>query len=134
MEQAEKCIYATVGIRVRALFVDTIVMAVFGVLIAMVLNEFENFPDYYRPVPFVLIFLLYDPLFTSSFGGTLGQLSMGLRVRKAKDQTRKIILPFALLRFILKFSLGWISLLTVTGNEKKQAIHDFAVGSVVIKV
>jgi hypothetical protein len=28
--------------------------------------------------------------------------------------------------------LGWVSLLTVSGNEKRQAIHDSIVGSVVV--
>ena len=120
-------------LRVKTLFIDSIVIALFGVLTSMLLRDFKDIPDYYRAIPFVFIFLFYDPIFTSIFGGTLGHLTMGLRVRKAKDQSKRIILPLALLRFIVKVCLGWISLLTVTGNAKKQSIHDALVGSVVVE-
>ncbi len=124
--------YGTLGKRVKAVAVDSIVIVIFGVLTSMTLKEFNEFPDHYRAVPFVFIFLLYDPIFTSLFGGTLGHLMIGLRVRKSKDESKRIIFPLALIRFVIKVSLGWISLLTVTGNEKKQSVHDTVVGSVVL--
>ncbi len=133
MKQNEEIIYGSLGQRVKAIFVDSLVIAVFGVLTSMLLREFSDIPDYYRAVPFVFIFLIYDPLFVSLFGGTLGHLVMGLRVREAKEQTKKIIFPFAFIRFIVKICLGWLSLLTVTGNKKKQSIHDSVIGSVVLK-
>jgi len=39
-----------------------------------------------------------------------------------------------LVRFLAKVGLGWLSLLTVTGNEKKMAIHDYLAQSVVLSV
>lgn len=39
----------------------------------------------------------------------------------------------AIIRYIIKISLGWISFLTINSNYEKRAIHDFVAGSVVIK-
>ena len=47
--------------------------------------------------------------------------------------TKNISFPFALVRYLLKMFLGWISLLTITANDKKKAIHDFVAKSVVIE-
>ena len=69
---------------------------------------------------------------TSIFGCTFGHLLLGIRVRKEIDETQNVFFPFAVFRYILKVLLGWISLLTVSGNPKRKAIHDYLVGSVVV--
>ncbi|MCB9336155.1 MAG: RDD family protein [Flavobacteriales bacterium] len=76
--------------------------------------------------------MIYDPLFTSLFGGTIGHMANGLTVRRVKNETKKIALPLAFVRFIIKALLGWISLLTMSSNKKNQALHDLAIDSVVI--
>lgn len=126
--------YGTLIDRVKALTIDSVVIMVFGLITAITFNKFEDAPDFMRGIAFILIFLLYDPIFTSTFGGTIGHLSIGLRVKKEKDHTKKIIFPAAILRFIIKVFLGWISLLTITGNSKNKSIHDSIVSSVVIKI
>ncbi len=78
------------------------------------------------------MFILYDPFFTGQFGGTIVHSYSNITVRKDVDRERFISFPSALIRFVLKFSLGWVSLLTVTGNEKKKALHDFIAKSVVL--
>ena len=97
-----------------------------------ILNIFENVPNYIRISIAISLFILYDPFFTSQYGGTIGHSFSKITVRKDIDRENYIGFPSALLRFILKISLGWISLLTVTGNKKKKAIHDFVVNSVVV--
>lgn len=126
--------YSTLIDRVKALTIDSIVIMVFGLITALSFNKIEHVPDYVRGVAFVLIFLLYDPIFTSSFGGTIGHLLTGLRVKKDQEPASKISFPAAILRFIIKVSLGWISLITITGNKKNKAIHDSIAHSVVIKM
>jgi uncharacterized RDD family membrane protein YckC len=54
-------------------------------------------------------------------------------VRREEDHHKNITFYKALIRFLIKFSLGWISLVTVTVNEKRKAIHDFAADSIVIE-
>lgn len=118
--------------RVKAIAIDGIFIIVFMFLVSYGFSLFENVPDQARIVAFIFIFILYDPLFTSTFGGTIGHMITGLRVKRESDETKNILLPHALLRFIVKASLGWISLLTVLNNPKRKAIHDYLVGSVVV--
>ncbi|MCB0456661.1 MAG: RDD family protein, partial [Flavobacteriaceae bacterium] len=68
------------------------------------------------------------------YGGTIGHSYSGIGVRRDDDSDKNISLPSAIVRFIIKLLLGWISLLTVTGNEKRKAIHDFIVKSVVLEI
>lgn len=124
--------YPGVFDRVKALVTDGIVIIVLMFITYYVFSLFENVPDYARITAFVFIFLLYDPLFTSIFGGTLGHMINGLRVKRESDETKKIPFLLAVPRYIVKASLGWISLLTVLGNKKRKAIHDFLVGSIVV--
>lgn len=134
MEINKDILYGTLGDRVRALIFDMVVIAGLGVATALILDGFENVPDYVRGLIFILIFFLYDPVMISSFGGTIGHLSKDIRVRRESDNTKKILLPVAIVRFAVKLLLGTISLLTVTGNIKGKAIHDSVAGSVVVKV
>jgi len=124
--------YPGVFDRVKAIMTDSIVIIVFMFLVSFIFSFFGSVPDNVRIIAFVFIFILYDPLFTSIFGGTIGHMMLGIRVKKGSDESKNIILPLAILRFVVKASLGWISLLTVSGNAKRKAIHDYLVGSVVV--
>jgi len=126
--------YPGVFDRVKAIMTDSIVIVVFMFIASYVFSLFESVPDYARIIAFVFIFLLYDPLFTSTFGGTIGHMLLGIRVKRESNEQKNILFPLAILRYIVKAFLGVISLLTVTGNEKKKAIHDYLVGSVVVYV
>ena len=57
---------------------------------------------------------------------------IGIRVKRESDEKRNILFPLAIVRFIVKAFLGIISLLTVYSSEKKKAIHDILVGSIVL--
>lgn len=118
--------------RVKAAVIDAILLiaAMYG--ISEILSLFENVPDYVKMVLVAILFLFYDPFFTSRFGGTIGHSYSKIMVKKESNTSQNIGFFSALLRFVLKFTLGWISLLTVTGTEKKRAIHDFASNSVVL--
>lgn len=125
-------IYPGVFVRVKAVFVDTVVIILLMFGVSQLFELFPNVPDFVRLAAFIFIFMLYDPLFTSIFGGTIGHMVMGIRVCEEKDTSAKIFFPLAVARFVIKASLGWISLLTVSGNKKGKAIHDMAVKSIVI--
>ncbi len=118
--------------RVKAALIDSMFLIGEIILASYIFSLFENVPDYAKIIVFVFIFLLYDPLFTSLFGGTIGHMIMNIRVKRSRNEERNILFPLAIIRFIVKVFLGWLSLLTVTGNNKKKAIHDMVVGSVVI--
>ena len=124
--------YAILPDRIKAAVIDGILLIAAMYAASEILNIFENVPNNIRISIAISLFILYDPFFTSQYGGTIGHSFSKITVRKDIDRENYIGFPSALLRFILKISLGWISLLTVTGNQKKKAIHDFVVNSVVV--
>ena len=125
--------YGTLLNRVKAAIVDFLVLMGLCLVVSTILSKFENVPDFVRVILFILIFILYDPIFTSTIGATIGHLILGLRIRRSNDEDRKIIFPIAIVRFIIKAVLGWISLLTISILKKKKAIHDLVAGSVVLQ-
>lgn len=124
--------YPGISERIKAILADSVVMIVLMYLVSSIFSSFETVPDNWRIVAFVFIFLAYDPLFTSLFGGTIGHMLLGIRVKRESDESRNILFPFAVIRFIIKASLGIISLFTVSTNEKRRAIHDMVAGSIVV--
>jgi uncharacterized RDD family membrane protein YckC len=125
--------YAYLIDRVKAAIVDGIIIigAMYG--ISEIFALFENVPNYFRVIAAISLFILYDPFFTTKYGGTIGHSYSGICVRKENDMSQNIAFPNAVLRFLFKASLGWLSLLTVSTNEKKRAIHDLVANSVVVK-
>jgi len=61
----------------------------------------------------------------------LGQWIMRIRVSQLPD-FEKISIPSAYIRTLMKIFLGLISLFTIPITKGRRAIHDFAVGSIVI--
>jgi len=120
--------------RVKALVADSIMIILLMFLASYIFSTIQNVPDIYRIWAMVFIFGLYDPIFTSLFGGTIGHLIIGIRVKRESNESKNIIFPLALLRYSIKTFLGWISLITVMlkSNDKRMALHDFAAGSVVV--
>jgi len=83
-----------------------------------VLSSFKNVPDYVRMIVFAGI-LLYEPICTM-FGGTIGNDKIGIRVRRNSDHSKKINFFQAVVRFIFKFFLGWLSFITVFRARKAE--------------
>jgi len=124
--------YAILPQRIKAAIIDGIVLTAAMYAASEILNQFENVPNHVKITIAVFLFVLYDPFFTSRFGGTIGHSYSNITVRKDGEGNQKINFFAALLRFLIKALLGWISLLTVTENEKRKALHDMAVNSVVL--
>ncbi len=118
--------------RIKAALIDAILLIMLMFIVTQIFSILENVGETPRIITFLVIFLLYDPLMTSTFGGTLGHLIIGIRVRKINDPNKKINLPFAIIRFLIKAFLGWISLITVTLNDEKRALHDMGAQSIVV--
>jgi uncharacterized RDD family membrane protein YckC len=125
--------YANLPSRIKAAVIDSIIMIGFMFLCSEILSNFESVPNYVRILLFVFIFFLYDPIFTSIYGGTIGHSKAGITVRRENNPEKKINFLSAIVRFAFKFLLGWISFLTMGGNTKRKAIHDYIVNSIVIE-
>lgn len=125
--------YGTLINRLKAILIDVLVVVGLCMIATAIFSRIGYVSDPVRMVVFIFIFLLYDPLFTSIFGATIGHLIIGLKIRRAKDITRKLIFPMALIRFIIKGTLGFVSLMTISTTKKNRAIHDIVAGSVVLQ-
>jgi len=125
--------YPLLGERIQSTFIDMMLIIVLMFLFASILDKFENVPDWVRITLFILVWLAYDPICTS-FGFTVGNYIKGLRVRQHDNINKRINIFQAVFRYLIKIFLGWFSFLTINSNKEKRAIHDFAVGSVVIKL
>ena len=124
--------YPTLPDRIKASIIDGVILISMIVGATYLFEAIKTTPDVARAIAFLFIFLLYDPIFVSSLGGTIGHMLLGLRVKREKDQSKNVFFPLAIVRFIIKALLGWISLITVTSNSKRKALHDMAVKSIVI--
>lgn len=125
--------YALLPDRVKAVVIDGIVIVAAMYLTAEIFAQFDEVSNTVRIIAAIVLGVLYDPIFTSQFGGTIGHSKSNIEVKRDSDNTKNISFFAALIRFLLKSTLGWLSLITVTGNEKRKAIHDLVVNSVVLE-
>lgn len=126
--------YALLIDRIKSAFIDSVVIVGFMYNTASeILSLFDNVPNFVKIIIFVFIFLVYEPLLVSLFGQSIGHSYAKVRVVKDDEIEKKITFPMAIIRFLCKAFLGWLSLLTVSGNKKKKAIHDLIANSIVIK-
>ena len=124
--------YPSILDRVKSTTIDSVMIIGFMFLVSEILGSFENVPNYVRVILFIAI-LLYEPL-CIAFAVTIGNDKMGIRVRSNFDHSKKINFFQSIVRFILKFSLGWMSFITIFGSKKSRTIHDYLSGSVMVKV
>jgi uncharacterized RDD family membrane protein YckC len=123
--------YARFLPRLRALIVDSIILAVviFGAVMIAVAIRSDNFA---RPLGFAVaaFWLLYEPLFVSFAGGTLGHIWANLRV--VDDRTGgNVGFLKAVARAGIKGALGWVSFVTMLTTRRSQAVHDLLTRSTV---
>ncbi len=123
--------YPGIFLRVKAAFIDSIVMILFMAVSTDLFSRFENVPDYAKMIAFAFIFILYDPLMVSLFGSTIGHRINNIKIQRL-DNGKRINIGLAIIRFLIKAALGWISFFTVSTSEKRQAIHDSIVNSIVV--
>jgi uncharacterized RDD family membrane protein YckC len=124
--------YPSLSDRVQSTFIDTILIIILMFITASILEKYEDPPDWIRIVLFFAIWGVYEPVCTTC-GFTIGNYMKDIRVREFSNPSKKINILQAFFRYLLKISLGWISFLTIHFNPERRAIHDLAVGSVMIK-
>ncbi len=124
--------YPLLGERVQSTFIDTVLLVILMFLFASILDRYENVPDWVRIALFVGLWVIYEPLCTT-LGATLGNSIIKIRVRQNGNQSKRINILQAIVRYLIKVLLGWLSFLTISSNKERRAIHDFAAGSVMIK-
>lgn len=132
-ENTEPIEYPLLGDRIQSSFIDMILIVIMMFVFASILDRYENVPDWVRIVLFIGLWAAYEPVCTS-LGCTLGNYIKGIRVRQHGGATKRINIFQALVRYVVKIVLGWVSFLTIHSNDQRRAIHDFMAGSVMIKI
>jgi hypothetical protein len=94
------------------MFLDLVIVIILSFLASSVLDNMEDPPNWVRIALFFGIWLLYEPLLTA-FAVTPGQFIKGIRVRQERDRSKRIGVFPALVRYITKIILGWISFLSM---------------------
>jgi hypothetical protein len=132
-QTATEVTYPSLSDRVQSTFMDGIFIIIMMFLAGTIMDRYENVPDWIRIIVFVGLWAVYEPLCTT-LGGTIGNHFKSIRVRNIYNVKRRINIGQAFLRYVIKCLLGWLSFLTMHSNQEKRAMHDFAAGSVMIKV
>jgi uncharacterized RDD family membrane protein YckC len=122
--------YPSILRRYLSTFLDG-VFVITVLILAGYVFQYENEPSSIARISVILfMFFVYEP-FCTSLLCTLGQKLTGIRVRKLSSK-EKLSIPRAYLRIFVKLFLGLISFFTIPFSKSRRAIHDFAVGSIVI--
>ena len=128
--------YPELKTRIQSTFIDFVLMIILMFLAAWILDKAgvgdEEESGLMRGIVFIAIWGVYEPLSTT-LGATLGNYLMKIRVRKVNARGKKINILQAFLRFAFKFTLGWLSFLTIHFDEQRRAIHDIVAGSVMLE-
>ena len=130
MDSSSEISYPRLIRRVQALLIDSLFLPICVLSTIVAVSHFGITGAYAALSSGLVIFLLY-PVLVSSTGGTIGHHLRGLRVIHPKSQKNLNVFS-ATLRFVLKVSLGWLSLITYFTTKRYQAIHDLASNSVVV--
>lgn len=136
-EKPEKPDYSKVYIlpslrtRYTSMLIDVLIIVLIALGATQLFETIGSVPNWIRAGMFLLVFLFYEPVLIS-LGCTIGQLLLNIRVRKFENPLKKLSLQMALVRFIVKAILGWLSFITIIFNVNRQAIHDLASGSIMI--
>jgi len=121
----------TIKTRYFSLLIDVIAILLISLGASTLFEKIGEVPDYVRGLTFLIVVILYEPILISTWC-TFGQLITNIRVRNLKNPEIKIWFIYANIRLIVKSLLGWLSFLTITFNNNRRAIHDFASGSIVV--
>jgi uncharacterized RDD family membrane protein YckC len=116
--------------RVRAVLIDSLIVPTAAVT-SLAIGYAAGVNDVWgRILLFTAPILLLEPGLVSWTRGTVGHHIVGVQVTKT-DGVSRLGFVAATVRAIVKFVLGWFSLIFVLTTEKHQAIHDLAAGSIV---
>jgi len=123
--------YPSIVKRVLAVLIDSTLITFF-VVTSLTLGAAKLLGENLMFWIILFAIILYEPVFASFGGGTIGHHLLGLRIKKNSNPNDNISIFAAFGRYITKTTLGLISLLTIGSNSAKRGIHDKISGSVVI--
>lgn len=127
---AEQVNYPSLSQRYFATALDVVFVIVCVFMVVQILTALNIATDQWQWFMVLIPVFTYEPLLTSK-AVTLGQWVFGFRVRDVITG-QKIGVIQAYGRWIIKFLLGGISLLTIPNDTQKRAIHDKMLATVAV--
>lgn len=126
----EKTGYPRLLRRIQALMIDGLIVSILAIG-ALVLAPRVGLQGIHAAISATLVVFMLEPFLVSVTGGTLGHHLLGIRVT-SKRSGKNINIFAAVVRFLAKIVLGWLSLVSIFVTKQHQAIHDSLVGSIVV--
>jgi uncharacterized RDD family membrane protein YckC len=125
-------LYAGVPPRLQAYLRDSLVQIAI-VVVCMTAAVMVGTPAGTRAsvIACIALLLLYEPICIALAGGTVGHVSLGLRIVRARDFGR-VSFGRALARSAAKFVLGYWVFMAVYFTRRSQGLHDLVAGTVVV--
>ncbi len=122
--------YPRVSRRMQAFLIDGILLSS-GVAVTLIVASALGIQGIKAVSLAGLAVFLLEPALVSFTGATIGHHLLGLCVVNKSTLKNITIFP-AIVRFIVKFTLGLPSIIPIFTTRQYQAIHDLLVGSIVI--
>lgn len=121
--------YPRLAQRFRAALIDAFILAcvVFGT--GFLLSSFDA-SGLFKAALFTSFILAVEPGLVSTTGGTIGHHALGLRIQDRRTGSNLNVM-LAIVRFLAKLTLGWLSFVIITLTKRHQALHDLVSNSVV---
>jgi len=123
--------YPSLAQRMSAFLIDWAILVFFYISAAILTDGLDPKYAIARTIIMLAVIASYDPIL-NSVACTLGQLAMGIRVRRYRDRSRHINLFQGYFRLLFKLILGWYSFLTLTRTKERRAVHDMVSSSIML--
>ncbi len=124
-------IFPSLSKRIQALFIDSLIIFIIFLGFSYLFDFLKDENEYLRIFIFIFMLFLYEPILIYFFKGTIGQQILNLKVTNYDNPNKKLRLLNSFLRFLIKWSLGWLSFISIMFNTKNRAIHDIVSNSIV---
>lgn len=124
--------YPLISDRYKVVFIDGMVVIGLMVTYSIIIGSLENQTPAWVRVALYSSLFLYEPFCLAFFGKTVGHWSGKLKVVREQNENRNISIFVAIVRALVKYLLGFISLFSITAENRGRAIHDMAAGSIVL--
>ena len=124
-------IFPSLSNRVQALFIDAIIIFLVFLGSSYIFSFIEDINPVVRAGIFIFMLFLYEPTFIFFFKGTIGHQFLNIKITKFDNPEQRLNFSLALIRFFVKWLLGWISFLSILSNDNNRAFHDIVSNSIV---
>lgn len=128
--QTQQTQFAPITRRIQAVIIDSVILLLlfFGVALFVSNTDLNSFVK----IGIVAVPVLgLEPCFVSFTGASIGHHFQGLWIER-KGSRKRLNFFLAMIRFLVKNLLGWLSFIFILTTQKHQALHDIAADSVVV--